>query len=149
MINTIIDNINYEKEGKAMKSMYCPHCQAYVGDCGHISGGYTGPSTLSGTCGTCEKSYSVTCNGDCLDKKSRGKKKELITIDLKISEDGHSIVDANGVEIARFREGLTVNLPKKSAQRLNGHMECVKECCTWDNQGKCIGYWTSCTWVFD
>lgn len=50
------------------KSMYCPSCGAYVGDCGHVLGGVTGPSTLSSTCGKCERQYSVTCNGDCLKK---------------------------------------------------------------------------------
>lgn len=50
------------------KSMYCPNCGAYVGDCGHVSGGLTGPATLSGTCGKCNQEYSVTCNGDCLSK---------------------------------------------------------------------------------
>jgi len=27
--------------------------------------------TLSGTCGKCGREYSVTCNGDCLDKKGK------------------------------------------------------------------------------
>lgn len=53
------------------KSMYCNHCGAYVGDCGHVPGGLTGPSTLSGTCGKCERQFSVTCNGNCLNKEER------------------------------------------------------------------------------
>jgi len=48
------------------KSMYCPNCSAYIGDCGHVSGGFSGPTTLSGTCANCENEFSVTCNGDCL-----------------------------------------------------------------------------------
>ncbi len=48
------------------RDLFCPHCGAYVGNCGHVPGGLTGPATLSGTCGKCEREYSVTCNGDCL-----------------------------------------------------------------------------------
>ena len=51
------------------KDLYCPHCRTYVGNCGHVPGGLTYPVTLSGTCGKCERKYSVTCKGDCLDKK--------------------------------------------------------------------------------
>lgn len=51
------------------KHLYCPHCGAYVGNCGHVPGVLTNPVTLSGTCGKCERKYSVTCKGDCLDKK--------------------------------------------------------------------------------
>jgi hypothetical protein len=44
----------------ATVGMYCPNCGAYVGECGHVSGGLAGPSTLSGKCCKCEHKYSVT-----------------------------------------------------------------------------------------
>lgn len=50
------------------KSMHCPHCGEYVGDCGHVSGGLTDPVTLSGTCGKCGRDFSVTCSGGCISK---------------------------------------------------------------------------------
>ncbi len=49
------------------KDMYCNHCGAYVGECGHEPG-VTDPVTLSGTC-QCGREFSVTCNGNCLGKK--------------------------------------------------------------------------------
>jgi len=49
------------------KRMYCNHCGAYVGNCGHEPG-MTNPVTLSGTC-SCGRLFSVTCNGYCLSKK--------------------------------------------------------------------------------
>lgn len=57
----------FNKEGELImsKSMYCPNCGAYVGDCGHEPGGSTSPSTISGTC-KCGYYYSVTCYGSCL-----------------------------------------------------------------------------------
>lgn len=55
------------------KSMYCPHCGAYVGYCGHKPGGSTGPITISATCANCARKYTVTCKGDCLDKKDEEK----------------------------------------------------------------------------
>lgn len=53
------------------KRMYCNHCGAYVGECGH-GPGMTNPVNLSGTCGQCEHTFSVTCNGDCLITKEGG-----------------------------------------------------------------------------
>jgi len=46
--------------------MYCSHCGAYVGDCGHVPGGLTAPVTLSSTCSNCNQHFSVTCNGSGL-----------------------------------------------------------------------------------
>lgn len=49
------------------KRMYCNHCGAYVGECGHEPG-VIDPVTLSGTC-KCGHEFSVTCNGNCLSKE--------------------------------------------------------------------------------
>jgi len=56
-----------EEGGSMSKRMYCNHCGAYVGECGHEPG-ITDPVTLSGTC-KCGREFSVTCNGNCLDAK--------------------------------------------------------------------------------
>ena len=54
------------------KSMYCPKCGAYVGDCGHVSGGTSSPSTINGTC-SCGNYFSVTCYGGCLRAEDNNK----------------------------------------------------------------------------
>lgn len=51
------------------QDLYCPSCGAYVGNCGHVSGGDTKPHTISGTC-KCGKKYTVTCDGGCLKQPS-------------------------------------------------------------------------------
>jgi len=131
------------------KSMYCPNCGAYVGDCGHVSGGLAGPSTLSGTCGKCEQKYSVTCNGDCLKEKVQTEQETFI-INLQFSEDGKMILDDNGNELARFRDDLVVHSADKDVlSRLPGHLECKNECIAWDSNEKCVKTYQSCTWVFD
>ncbi len=130
------------------RDLYCPHCGAYVGNCGHVPGGLTDPVTLSGTCGKCEREYSVTCKGDCLDKKGSEEQKCYV-LNLRISEDGRAIVDDNGEEVARFREGLSVNCQKEEGvQKLPGHLVCKDECIAWDSNGKCVKHVRSCTWEF-
>ena len=131
-----------------MKSLYCSHCEAYVGDCGHMPGGYTGPSTISGTCGECQQPYRVTCKGDCLDQKEESEKAGPRTTELRVSDDGRAILDSDGNEVARFREGLVLRLPVKYAHKLPGHMVCRKECIAWDANGNCTKYIQSCTWEF-
>jgi|GEM_PF-1845941 hypothetical protein len=130
------------------KSMYCPNCGAYVGNCGHVSGGFAGPSTLSGTCVKCERQYSVTCNCDCL-KEKVGAKQGSFTSGLRLSEDGRAILDNNGEELATFREGTVVRIADKGGElRLPGQMVCTKECIAWDSNGNCVKYVQSCTWEF-
>lgn len=119
------------------RDLYCPYCGAYVGNCGHVPGGLTDPVTLSGTCGKCEREYTVTCKGDCL------------VLNLKISENGQTIVDDNGEEVASFREGLIVNCQKEDGvQKLPGRLVCKDECIAYDSNGKCVRYVRSCTWEF-
>ena len=130
------------------KSMYCPNCAAYVGDCGHVSGGLAGPSTLQGTCGKCERQYSVTCNGDCLKEKVEAKQGSFVS-GLRLSEDGRTIIDDNGEELARFRDGIVLRIAGKGGEsRLPGQMVCKKECIAWDSNGNCVKYVQSCTWEF-
>lgn len=51
------------------QNLDCPHCGAYVGNCGHLAGGDTKPHTISGTY-KCGKKYTVTCDGGCLKQKT-------------------------------------------------------------------------------
>ncbi len=129
------------------KSMYCPHCGAYVGDCGHVAGGFAGPSTLASTCGKCGREYSVTCDGDCL--KQAPEKQGRFTVNLRFSKDGRTIVDDAGKVVATFSEGYVVHGAGRARElRMPGHMECTKECIAWDSNGTCVRYVQSCTWVF-
>lgn len=130
------------------KSMYCPNCSAYVGDCGHVLGGLTGPSTLTGTCGKCEREYTVTCDGNCLGKKNKEKKDGFVS-SLYLSADGRAIVDDQGRELAKLQKGFSICYPQKDGGRkLPGHMVCTKECIAWNSNGVCVKYTTSCTWEF-
>ncbi len=76
-------------------------------------------------------------------------------LDLKISQDGKSIIDAQGNEIARFTEGLQVQLASsaKSAEgsslSIPGCMCCKDDCLIYDSNGKCIKKYRNCTWDFD
>lgn len=38
---------------------------------------------------------------------------------------------------------------KDFTTKMPGHMECTTECYLYDNNGKCIGTYRSCTWVWD
>lgn len=48
------------------RNLTCSHCGGYVGNCGHVVGGSTAPVTLSGTCPSCQLTYSATCSGNCI-----------------------------------------------------------------------------------
>ena len=94
------------------------------------------------------KSNKKRSNRESLDEKQQSKNVELCNLDLRISEDGCAIVDANGSEIARFKEGFVVHLPKKYAKKIPGHMVCKPECIRYDDHGNCVKYVQSCTWEF-
>jgi len=82
------------------------------------------------------------------EKKEQSKNLESYTMELKISEDGHALVDQNGKEIARFREGITMRPSKDEDDHpIQWCMHCEPVCVKWDNQGKCIKTVQSCTAV--
>ena len=95
------------------------------------------------SCGSAAITYS-----DLKNMKSRVKEKSIV-VSLSLSADGKSIVDDQGNEIARFRDGLTVTQSQKaSGLKLPGHWKCDPECIAWDKNGKCVKSVMSCTWVF-
>jgi hypothetical protein len=73
---------------------------------------------------------------------------EQFEIRLNLSEDGKSIIDDSGNEIARFSEDFIVNNENKLFER-PGHFVCEKVCNLWDSNGKCIRWANSCTWLWD
>lgn len=71
------------------RSLYCNHCGAYVGDCGHEPG-VTGTVTLSGTC-RCGREFSVSCNGNCLKESGRESAMEKLEGTCKTCK-GHGVI---------------------------------------------------------
>jgi hypothetical protein len=69
--------------------------------------------------------------------------------ELQISKDGKSIVDQNGREVARFVKGIQVKPTDVKSQKLQGCMCCTQECIAYDQNGKCVKTYSSCTWDFD
>ena len=74
-------------------------------------------------------------------------------VKMKISADGSAIIDEQGNEIARFKEGMKVKAVaqgKSAVVDLPGCMCCKDECLVYDNKtAKCIKTYRSCTWDFD
>lgn len=121
-----------------MATLKCSHCSAYVGDCGHEPG-MTTTVTLSGTCGKCERKFTISCDGSCLSSR-----RDYAPTDLSL-RDG-SLVDSNGGLALRLPAGL-----EKSASaftKLPGKLVCKDECIAWDSDGKCVQTVRSCTWEF-
>lgn len=79
------------------------------------------------------------------EKKEQSKNLEPYIMELKISEDGHALVDQKGQEIARFKEGITMHTTKDEAHPIHWCMHCEPVCIRWDNQGRCIQTIQSCT----
>jgi len=78
-------------------------------------------------------------------KKSRGVEKK----ELSISADGKAIVDQNGKEVARFVKEIQMKPAGEMSQKMQGCMCCTPECLVYDQNGKCIKTYSSCTWDFD
>ncbi|ACM19686.1 hypothetical protein Geob_1326 [Geotalea daltonii FRC-32] len=78
--------------------------------------------------------------------------KQLIQVEkkeLRISDDGNAIVDQNGREVARFANGIQMKQTGGTNLKLQGCMCCTPECIAYDQNGKCIKTYSSCTWDFD
>ncbi|OPY76031.1 hypothetical protein [Syntrophorhabdus aromaticivorans] len=69
--------------------------------------------------------------------------------ELRISNDGKTIVDQNGREVARFVKDIEMKQTEKTSQKLQGCMCCTPECLAYDQKGRCIKTYSSCTWDFD
>jgi hypothetical protein len=63
-----------------------------------------------------------------------------------VSNHGKSIVDSNGVEIARAVGNVSFG---KDGDKMQGCMRCSNECIRYDSNGNCIQTIRSCTWDFD
>ena len=75
-------------------------------------------------------------------------KEGAVTLELSVSDDGRSIVDQGGKEVARFNEGCRVSPVKPGVQKLQGCMCCRPECLIYDEE-RCVKWVRSCTWDFD
>ena len=85
-------------------------------------------------------------------KETEQKPVAATAVKMKISADGSAIVDEQGNEIAKFKEGIKVKAAtqgKSAITELPGCMCCKDECLAYDKNGKCIKTYRSCTWDFD
>ena len=80
------------------------------------------------------------------DMKATGKQPET-TLNLSVSKDGRSIVDQDGKEVARFKEGMHV-APAKAGEKMQGCMRCTYDCVVYEGE-RCVKKIRSCTWDFD
>lgn len=69
--------------------------------------------------------------------------------ELRLSVDGKSIVDQKGNVVARFAKDMSVKPAAGETLSLQGCMCCKPECYVYDENGKCIKTYNSCTWDFD
>jgi hypothetical protein len=127
------------------KRLYCNTCGEYIGDCEHNIG-ESGSFTKTGTCSNCNNRYYVTCDNNCCEEQNN----KPYTTQLRLSEDGKSILDDDGIVIGRFNLDVVIQAKDKSSPlKLPGHLHCVNECIAWDSNGKCVRTYRNCTWVFD
>ncbi|MEW6529538.1 MAG: hypothetical protein AB1473_01805 [Thermodesulfobacteriota bacterium] len=83
------------------------------------------------------------------ESKTGGKQRVVSKLELRISDDGKSIVDQSGKEVARFVEGTRVQtMPKMKDQKLQGCMRCWDECLVYDGE-RCVKWIRTCQWDFD
>jgi hypothetical protein len=105
--------------------------------------------------------------------KARERNIDITTLTLTISKDGRSIVDQNGKIVARFVNGMRVQMApngdnsesqkmqsassgsqkmrnvKAESWQMKGCLRCHPECLIYDNNGRCVKWYQSCTWDFD
>lgn len=125
----------------------------------------------AGECDYCVCKGKDTINS-CTKCCSSAKAGEAAVTELKlrISEDGRSIVDQNGQEVARFVEGLRVRIKtptekptaaeksataekstaaeKSVAYKMQGCFKCRQECIAYEGN-KCVKTVRTCDWDFD
>jgi hypothetical protein len=83
------------------------------------------------------------------ESKAGGKQRVVTKLVLRISDDGKSIVDQSGKEVARFVEGTRVQtMTKVKDQKLQGCMRCWDECLIYDGE-QCVKWIRTCQWDFD
>jgi len=82
------------------------------------------------------------------DAGSVKKQKDSTMLTLRISDDGKTIVDQQGNEIARFSNSMRVVTPQKGMKKLPGCMRCWKECIVYEGT-RCVQWVQTCEWDFD
>ena len=75
-----------------------------------------------------------------------GDKMNVEKVELVVSNHGKSIVDPQGVEIARAVGDIRFG---KDGDKMQGCFRCTDDCVIYDSNGKCIKTVRSCTWDFD
>jgi hypothetical protein len=97
-----------------------------------------------------------TCTKCC--SNAQAGESTVTELRLRISDDGKSIVDQNGEEVARFVKGTQVQIKKTAdkstsadksvSQKMQGCFKCRNVCVIW-NGNKCVEWARTCDWDFD
>lgn len=110
-----------------------------------------GEVAVAGECDFCVCKGQDTVNS-CTKCCSTAQKVEpaITKLELRVSDDGKAIVDQHGQEIARFVEGMRIQLPttKGQHQTLQGCMRCRNECLIYEGE-RCVKWIRTCEWDFD
>lgn len=105
---------------------------------------------LAGDCDWCVCKSQDTVNS-CTKCCSSAKNfpSTIAELELRIAKDGKSIVDQNGREVARFVEGMRMQIPMKAqSQKMQGCMRCRNECLIYEGE-RCVKSIRTCEWDFD
>lgn len=106
---------------------------------------------FAGSCDYCVCKGNDTvnsCTSCCKDAAKLGLNPTKLK--LQISNDGKTIVDQNGKEVARFTKDIKVKVTTKGSkdQKLQGCWHCYPECIVWDGN-RCVQWIRTCDWDFD
>lgn len=104
-------------------------------------------NVIAGECDYCVCKSEDTVNS-CI-KCCKNNVLSSSVIELRISDDGKSIVDQDNNEVAKFSSDVNVRQSDTGAQKLPGCMCCKTECIVYDQNGDCKKEYSSCTWDFD
>lgn len=114
---------------------------------------FVSPLVFAGDCDHCVckgKDTAKDCTACCQSAQQLGL--NPTQLELRISDDGRAIVDQDGKEVARFAEGISVQIVTKGLktpnQKLQGCWHCYPVCVVWDGN-RCVQWERTCDWVFD
>jgi hypothetical protein len=92
-------------------------------------------------CSSAEKAGSGAQSGGAVDE-----------LKLRLSDDGKSIVDQNGEEVAKFTKGTRVQMKangdKEVSQQMQGCWHCYRVCVIFEGS-RCVEWTRTCDWDFD
>lgn len=110
-------------------------------------------TALAGECDFCVckgKDTVNSCTKCCTN--AQGVVSSATKLELRISDDGKSLLDQNGNEVARFVEGTRVRMasknPKEIGVKMQGCWRCYPVCVVWEGK-KCVQWMRTCDWDFD